>query len=242
MEAGGLELTEESQDVYRGDQHRPRLFRPRHLAAALLRRHLEPLGGLVPRARPLDFTPKPFTRSAAGRSAGSISTPTAPTPTPSSTSPPRPRRRTCRSARRDYDFRRFQFRWSPPTRFAEKYGPEIEASTDIRLFLNANLVDLRLRRPRPVDRRRSSAATPPPTPASPSRPAPTPLHRRHRERPAAAQLHQPDPEGIGNRTDMVGRCFCDHPHFVLADVVCRAADRDANSTRRSRASMRSTEA
>ena len=29
------------------------------------------------------------------------------------------------------------------------------------------------------------------------------------------------PEGIGNRSGMVGRCFCDHPHFVLADVVLR---------------------
>ena len=30
------------------------------------------------------------------------------------------------------------------------------------------------------------------------------------------------PEGIGNRHDLVGRFFSDHPHFVISDVILRA--------------------
>ena len=41
-----------------------------------------------------------------------------------------------------YDFRRFQFRFSPPTRFAEKYQAEIEAS---RAPLIDHLIELRQR-------------------------------------------------------------------------------------------------
>ncbi len=42
------------------------------------------------------------------------------------------------------EFTRFQFRWSPPTNFREKYAAELAASDRITLALNANLVDLRL--------------------------------------------------------------------------------------------------
>ena len=51
MEAGGLEITEESQDVYRGSEPRHGVFRPRRLPAALLRGHVEPLGRLDAGAR-----------------------------------------------------------------------------------------------------------------------------------------------------------------------------------------------
>ena len=101
MEAGGLEITEESQDVYRRHQHRPGVLRPRHRPPALLRRHLEPLGRLEPRPRRRRLpAPSPGSRSPAGRSRSSTSTPTAPRPTRSSTSPTPPRRPTCRCARR----------------------------------------------------------------------------------------------------------------------------------------------
>ena len=194
MEAGGLELSEESQDVYRGTNIGLPLLRPRHRAAALLRRHLQPLGRLEPRARPrATSSRKSCSRSAAGRSAGSTSTPTAPA-----------RRRHPRPPLRDrgagpavppeaYDFRRFQFRCSPPTRFAEKYGAEIEASP------KSGSSQRQPRRPPPRrrPRHRRRRGLPQLRPGRPrlhrQGPRLRPLHRRHRECPAAAQLHQPDP-------------------------------------------------
>ena len=63
MEAGGLDLSDEFQDALPGRERRPRLLPPRHLPAALLRRLLEPLGRLVPRAStPVDFAPSRSTR------------------------------------------------------------------------------------------------------------------------------------------------------------------------------------
>ena len=34
------------------------------------------------------------------------------------------------------------------------------------------------------------------------------------------------PEGIGNRTGWVGRCFADHPHFLIAECVLRVLVRE----------------
>ncbi len=41
-------------------------------------------------------------------------------------------------------FDAIKFQWSPPVRFGEKYGDALKASHNIDLFLNANLVDMRL--------------------------------------------------------------------------------------------------
>ena len=118
------------------------------------------------------------------------------------------------------DFRHVLFRFSPPTRFAEKFRAEIEASTLIDLVLNANLVDLRL----DDDLGGVSEAvfsTYPPEP------------RRFSVRAAvyclcAGGLENPrlllnftgqEPKGVGNRNDLVGRFFCEHPHFVLGDLL-----------------------
>jgi choline dehydrogenase-like flavoprotein len=122
-----------------------------------------------------------------------------------------------------YDFRRIQFRWSPPTRFAEKYGPEIEASDRIHLVLNANLVDLRL-----TD---DGAAV---TGAvflsyAPDDPGFTVAARTYclctggiENARLLLNFRSQSPEGIGNRHDLVGRFFAEHPHFVLADVLLPA--------------------
>ncbi len=103
-------------------QHRHGVLRPRHLPPALLRRHLEPLGRLDPRPRgrrlqgqrgwvPLSGWPieqidlDPYRAEA-----------DAILDVPNATEAPNlPVRQTA------YDFERFQFRFSPPTRFAEKY-------------------------------------------------------------------------------------------------------------------------
>ena len=34
------------------------------------------------------------------------------------------------------------------------------------------------------------------------------------------------PEGIGNRSGWVGRCFADHPHFLIAEAVLRVLVRE----------------
>ena len=144
MEAGGLEITEESQDAYRGtnigmeyfdlDICRLRYFGgtsnhwggwSRALEAVDFKeRDWVPLSGWPIEQLDLD----PYRAEA-----------DAILDLPSATEAPNlPVRQTA------YDFERFQFRFSPPTRFAEKYQAEIEASQEISCFLNANLVDLRL--------------------------------------------------------------------------------------------------
>ena len=121
---------------------------------------------------------------------------------------------------RAYNFRRFQFRWSPPTRFAEKYGPEIEASPNITLFLNANLVDLRLADGLDTVDAAIFRSYDPADPGFTVKARAYALCTGGVEN-ARLLLNFTSriPQGIGNRTDMVGRCFCDHPHFVLADVA-----------------------
>ena len=42
------------------------------------------------------------------------------------------------------DFLRFQFKWSPPTIFGQKYRDEIERRPHIACYLNANVVDITL--------------------------------------------------------------------------------------------------
>ena len=197
MEAGGLELTADVPGRLRGRERRPGLLPARRRAAALLRRHLEPLGRLVPRARRLRLRAQALQpAAAAGRSARSTSIPTGRETDAHPRHPRRDRGAGPADRQAGYDFRRFQFRWSPPTHFGEKYAAEIAASERIRLVLNANLVDLRLdddlgavdRGGLPRLRARRSRL---------HRPGARllPLHRRHRERAAAAQLPQPDARG-----------------------------------------------
>jgi choline dehydrogenase-like flavoprotein len=122
-----------------------------------------------------------------------------------------------------YDFRRIQFRWSPPTNFAAKYGPEIEASDRIHLALNANLVDLRLA----GDGASVAAAVfRSYAPGDPGFTVTAPAYCLCTGGIENARLllnfRSQSPEGIGNRHDLVGRFFCEHPHFVLADVLLPA--------------------
>lgn len=114
------------------------------------------------------------------------------------------------------------FRFSnPTTRFGQKYRGELQASKAIEVFLNANLVDLRL-----DDSRRTVTEA---------------VFRSHRrpdrfsvrakffavclggmENPrfllnANSQIGA----GIGNENDLVGRFFLEHPHVPVGHVVTR---------------------
>ena len=233
MEAGGLELTEESQDVYGGENVGQDYF---ELDVARLRYFggtSNHWAGWSRALDPVDFVPKPVNplsgwpiaqldldpyRSEADHI---LDIPSA------SEAPDLPFRQS------GCDFRRFQFRWSPPTRFAEKYRPRSRpptASTSSSTPTSSTCASTTISARSPA---RSSAATRPTTPASPcKRPRLLPLHRRHREPAAAAQLPQPGrPRASATATDVVGRFFCDHPHFVLADVAAARAGRRARILR-----------
>lgn len=126
-----------------------------------------------------------------------------------------------------YDFRRFQFRFSPPTRFAEKYGPEIEASDRIALGLNANLVDLRL------DDGLAAVTGAVFRSYDPADPGFTVDARAFalctggiENARLLLNFTSQVPEGIGNRSGWVGRCFADHPHFLIAECVLRVLVRE----------------
>lgn len=220
MEAGGLEITEESQGVYRGENVGRDYF---ELDTARLRYFggtSNHWGGWCRAFDLYDFAPKPFhplsgwpiTELDLDRyraEADHI------LDLPSATeAPDLPIRQA------DYIFRHVQFRFSPPTRFGEKYRDEIAASDRITLVLNANLVDLRL-----DDGLRAVTGA---------------VFRSYDPADAGFTLRarayalccggienarlllnftSQIPQGLGNRTDMVGRCFCDHPHYVVGDVV-----------------------
>jgi choline dehydrogenase-like flavoprotein len=111
------------------------------------------------------------------------------------------------------------FQFSPPTRFGERYRAELEQAPDIHVLLHANVTRI--------------AALP--SAAAVSHLAVQTLtgrrHRVHARRYVLAAggienarllLLSDDvmPGGLGNRHDMVGRCFMEHPHLGgFADVV-----------------------
>ena len=117
-------------------------------------------------------------------------------------------------------FRQFDWRWSAPTRFGEKYRDELAASERIRVGLNANLVDVRL-----TDDLgsvagavfRSYAADDPGFTVQARVYA---LCMGGLENPRALlNFRSQRPNGIGNERDLVGRYFCDRPTVATADLL-----------------------
>lgn len=220
MEAGGLEYSEQSQAVYEGrnvglDYFPLDLSRLRYFGGTS-----NHWAGWCRTLDAYDFVPKPFQELSGwpiGRidldpyraEADAILDIPAETETPDLPVPGG-----------DYAFRRIQFRWSPPTQFAEKYGPEIAASPEIHLGLNANLIGLSL----DLD---SGTVTTARFRSFDPEDAGFEVRARHVCLAAGGietprlMLNFPGPgdTAIGNRHDLVGRHFCEHPHFVLADVI-----------------------
>ena len=197
MEAGGLEITEESQDVYRGTNVGLEYFdldicRLRYFGGTS-----NHWGGWSRALDAVDFTPKPWVPLS--RLADRPARPR-PLPRRGRRDPRRPRRRprrpTCRSARRPTTSAASSSASARRPASPRSTGPRSRPPTGHRLVLNANLVDLRLDDgSTTVDRR----GLPQLRPRRPRLHRPGPrlraLHRRHRERAAPAQLHQPDPRG-----------------------------------------------
>jgi choline dehydrogenase-like flavoprotein len=118
-------------------------------------------------------------------------------------------------------FQEFDFRFStPPTRFGPKYQAEIGGTDNLLLALNANLVDIRLtddlgRVAHLVFR--SYAPGDPGTRLS-ARACVLCLGGLENARALLAADRQM-PQGVGNGHDLVGRFFCEHPGFRVADVL-----------------------
>lgn len=246
MEAGGLELEADAQDLYAGDS-----VGQEYLALDTSRLRVfggtsGHWGGMCRPLDALDFRPRPWVpmsgwpigpealapHAAAVTEILELSYPVkcrwgdptrVPNPDPAFDDPTgfpdipleqaRPR------------FRRISFRYSPPVRFGEKYRAEIAAAPHVVCALHANLVELQLAGEdgatgEVVQVRRA-------------------LFRAHPEDPGFAVEARlfalcaggienarlllaacpARPEGLGNRHDLVGRCFADHPTFTVADVL-----------------------
>lgn len=110
---------------------------------------------------------------------------------------------------------------SPPTRFAEKYGPEIKRSENIDLFYNANLTDVRLTADLAGV---ESLIVKTYGGSSVSITAREYVLALGAVETAKILLNSSSqvPSGVGNASDMVGRCFMEHfdvpiGRFVVTD-------------------------
>jgi hypothetical protein len=117
----------------------------------------------------------------------------------------------------------FEMRKSaPPTRFGEAYRPEIAASDRISLGLGANLVDLRLDAAGAVEAAVFRSFDPG-APALEVRAPVFALCLGGLENPRALlNANRQRPAGLGNEHDLVGRFFCEHPHYVLGEILLEA--------------------
>jgi hypothetical protein len=116
-------------------------------------------------------------------------------------------------------FRHIQYRYSPPTRFGEKYRDEIAASQAITCFYNANVVDLRLDEALGTITSASFMSFADGDAGFEVKARVFALCLGGMENPrmllnCTSQL----PAGIGNAHDVVGRYFCEHPHILLGQV------------------------
>ena len=222
MEAGGLEVTPELQDVYVGENRGQDYF---ELDTARLRYFGGTSNHWAGWSRPLDpadFLAKPFNPLSGWPIAQMQLDPyrsetDAILDIPSASEAP-----DLPFVQSGWDFRRFQFRWSPPTRFGEKYQAELTASERIRLVLNANLVDLRLTDDLGAVSGAVFRSYAPDDPGFTVRARAYCLCTGGIENPRLLlNFRSQSPEGIGNRHGVVGRFFCEHPHFVVADVLLR---------------------
>lgn len=224
MEAGGFEISAESQEIYEG---------------AILGRDYWPLD--VPRLRFLggsmghwggwcraldahDFAAKPWNPGSGWPIAKADLDPYAAETDaildlPSAAAVPDAPAALARDG-----FRQVEFRFSdPPTNFRDKFAPALEAAHGIVLGFNANLVDLRL----DPDLGRIEAAVfrgwDPGDPGFEVTARAYVLACGGIETPRLLlNFTLQVPAGIGNAAGLVGRYFAEHPHFVLAEAIFRA--------------------
>lgn len=219
MEGGGLDFTEESQDLYLGrvtgldneelDVSRLRFFggssnhwygRTRPLEAIDFEpRDYNPLSGWPISKADLD----PY--QAGADAILDITTPVTPDEPV--------------AAGGDI-FRTVAWRRSPPTRLGPKYQDEIAASDRLALCLNANLVDLRLNDALDTVTGAVFKSFAPGDPGFAVKASRYCLCLGGLENPRALlNFRSQIPEGIGNRNGLVGRHFHDHVAIEVADIL-----------------------
>jgi GMC oxidoreductase len=116
-------------------------------------------------------------------------------------------------------FHRIQYRYSAPTRFGEKYHDELAASAQILCALNANLVDMTLDDGLGTVTSATFKSFTDGDPGFTINAKVFVLCLGGIENPRALLgFNRQKPNGIGNDHDMVGRFFCEHPHFRLGQV------------------------
>ena len=225
MEAGGLEVTAESQDAYVGenvgvdyfdlDVARLRCFggssehwhgrcrgldawdftpiRARSLAWPIGKEELDPYEPLV--SEILDLTPFEAEPSPEADPVTAASGGT---------------------------LRTVKWRRSPPTRFAEKYQGEVAASPRISAWVNATLVDLVLDPDLATVTGAVFRTGEPGDPGFTIEADAYCLCLGGLETPRVLlNARRQVPEGIGNRHDLVGRYFCEHPATRVARVILK---------------------
>ena len=220
MEAGGLEYSDQSQEIYQGevtglDYYPLDVARLRYFGGTS-----NHWGGWCRELDPYDFTPHPFARLSGWPIAKSDLDPYQAEADAILDLPPPPGWADLPIEPAGRDFRHVRFRFSPPTRFADKFHDEIAASDRISLFLNANLVDLRLDSDLGGVSEAVFSTYPPELRRFPVRARVFCLCTGGLENPRLLlNFTSQRPQGVGNENGMVGRCFCEHPHFVLADLL-----------------------
>jgi choline dehydrogenase-like flavoprotein len=223
MEAGGFEITIESQEVYEGpvvgrDYWPLDIPRLRFLGGSS-----NHWGGWCRALDPQDFEAKPWNPMSGWPIGKSDLDPLQPETDaildliPATEAPDLPLRQS------RPEFTNFQFRWSaPPTNFRDKYAPELDASPRITLVLNANLTDLRLDPSLARVEHAVFRGYDPGDPGFPLRARAYALCCGGIENPRLLlNFTSQAPAGIGNANGLVGRYFCEHPHHVLAEAIFR---------------------
>lgn len=220
MEGGSLDLTPESQELYEGDilgldYYDPTTTRLRYFGGTS-----NHWGGRSRPLDPYDFEARPYhPLSGWPITAADLEPYVAETDEildlpPADVLPDRP------VAGAEADLKIVRFRLSPPTRFNSKYHDEIAASERIRLVINANLVDLRVDETGTGITEAIFKSYAPEDAGFPIRARAYCLCLGGLENPRALlNADSQIPGGIGNRHDLVGRHFSEHPTYNVGQIL-----------------------
>lgn len=219
MEGGGLEQTDESQDLYKGEIAGLDYFPLDEARLRYLGGSSNHWGGRCRALDPVNFLPMapnplsgwPITKATLDPYAAEADdildlVSAAETPDlPFEQKSPR--------------FHRIQYRYSAPTRFGEKYHDELAGSSQIVCAVNANLVDMSLDDALGTVTGATFRSFADNDPGFDIHARVFVLALGGLENPRAMlNFTRQKPNGIGNDADMVGRFFCEHPHFRLGQV------------------------
>ena len=219
MEAGGREITAESQEIYEGevvgrDYWPLEVSRLRYLGGSSGH-----WGGWCRSLDPVDFQAKAWNPWSGWPIGPQDLAPYAAEADAIIGLPPQPA-----DAAPVDGFREVFFRYSdPPVNFGEKFAGEIEASDRIALGLNANLVDLRLSSDMGEVRGAVFRSLDYWDRGFTVRAKAYALCCGGIENPRLLlNFASQATAGIGNGHDLVGRFFAEHPHYSLAEALFRA--------------------